>query len=231
MATLTAVRRNRRPQVAPAGNSVSVRSKLMADRRRQWARVTEECSSALQRMGGPPVVGVTSCARNEGRSTVAVAMALAQMYRSRMTILLEADLERPSLARTLDLHDGPGVAELLRRDAGLNECIQKVDEHLAVVTAGAVGQQALKLLPELAKRDLVGALSGVCDALIVDLPPFVDFGVGLARSCPAIVAVVRAGSTPLDAVERLGSELEHPPVILNHADEKLPRWLRTMLRP
>ena len=227
MATLTEVKRRR--QVGAADGSTSVRARLMAESRGHWARVTEECSSALQWMGGPEVLGVTSCARGEGRSTIAVGMAFAQAYRATTTILLEADLDKPSLARVLDLQEGPGVAELLRNEAELEECIQVADDRLAVVTAGAVRDQAADLLPELVRRDLVAGVSKMYDALVVDLPPFVDFGVGLARSCPAIVTVVRAGSTPLEAVERLGSELDHPPVMLNRADEKLPRWLRTML--
>lgn len=229
MATLTEVRGRRRRQLVAAEGTV--RERLMADRRGHWVRLTEECSAALQRMGGPAVVGVTSCERGAGRSTIAVALALAQTYRSTKTILLESDLERPSLARMLGLPPGPGVAEVLRYEADLEQSIQVADERLGVITAGDVGQQGPDLLSELIWRDLVEDLSGICGALIVDLPPFVDFGVPLARACPAVLAVVRAGSTSLEAVERLGSELRHASVIVNRADEKLPRWLRTMLRP
>ena len=98
---------------------------LQAKQRELWGKLTEECSSALALMGGPASVGVTSCLRGEGRSTIGIAMGLAQSFRyGRTTVLVEADLEKPSLAKTLGAKVGPGLADVLRGHEELDSCIQ-----------------------------------------------------------------------------------------------------------
>ena len=194
-----------------------------------WRRLVTECGSALELMGGPTSVGVTSCVRGEGRSTIAVSMALAQTRRYRSTILLEADVEQPSLARILGLDEGPGVAEVLRGEAQLPDCVQ-MRGNLGVIPAGHVGSEPSLLSAQLLSRDLATELRQLCDAMVIDLPPFLGPGVGLARSCPKVVLVVRAGATPLDRMERVATELGHPPAILNQAEEAVPRWMRGLFR-
>jgi Mrp family chromosome partitioning ATPase len=202
----------------------------LSNDRLDWDRLTEECSSALSLLGGPAWVGVTSCMRGDGRTTIATAMALAQGHRYRRTILFEADIEKPSLVGTLGLRPGPGVAELLRGEAQLRDCIRWTSNALGVVTAGNVGSEPARLHSRLLTLDLVARLRELCDGLIVDLPPFLGPGVGLARSCPTVVLVIRAGITPIDRVERVGSELDHPAAILNHVDDPRPRWMRGIPR-
>lgn len=209
---------------------LDLRRTLLEANGSQWPRLTDECSSALELMGGPAVVGVTSCIRGEGRSTIAIAMALAQPYRYGTTVLLEADVEKPSLAATLELQQAPGVADVLEGASSLEETIQWTGESVGVVTAGSAGTDTSALLSRLLRRNLVGELRELADSVIVDLPPFVGPGVGMARACPRVVVVVRAGSTPLDRLERVAAELDHPPVIVNRADERLPPWLRRMFR-
>jgi Mrp family chromosome partitioning ATPase len=155
-------------------------------------------------------------------------MALAQPYRYGTTVLLEADVEKPSLAATLELQQAPGVADVLEGASSLEEAIQWTGQSVGVVTAGSAGTDTSVLLSRLLRRNLVGELRELADSVIVDLPPFVGPGVGMARACPRVVVVVRAGSTPFDRLERVAAELDHPPVIVNRADERLPRWLRRM---
>ncbi|HET7486292.1 MAG TPA: hypothetical protein VFJ85_00075 [Acidimicrobiales bacterium] len=194
-----------------------------------WARITAECHSALELMGLPPVVGITSCVRAEGRTTIALATAIAQERRFERTILVELDVEKPSLAGMLPLAEGPGVAEVLRGDAALADCLQPYG-RFGVITAGRVGADGSRLASQLVSRDLVAELSELCDGLVVDLPPFLGPGVALARSCPRVVLVVRSGATPLGRVERVAAELNNPAAILNQADARLPRWMRSLLR-
>lgn len=204
---------------------------LQAKQRELWAKLTEECSSALALMGGPASVGVTSCLRGEGRSTIGIAMGLAQSFRyGRTTVLVEADLEKPSLAKTLGAKAGPGLADVLRGHAELDSCIQWIGKKLGLLPAGNVGADATRLLARLTAGELMSELVERSDALVVDLPPFSGPGVGVARLCPRIILVVRADSTPVEAARRAAGELERPPVIINRASADVPRWMRSMLR-
>lgn len=203
---------------------------LLATERERWARLTEECSSALALMGGPSTVGITSTVRGEGRSSIAIATALAQRYRFPKTILLEADLERPSLAKMLGVQGDPGVAEVIREEAGLAACIQWPTPTLGVLTAGSVGSEATLLASHLLSVDIIPALLGHCDSLVIDLPPFAGVGVGLARLCPTVLLVIKARSTPKDKVSRVAAELGHAAALLNQTTDDLPRWMRGIFR-
>ena len=204
---------------------------LKTKQRELWAKLTEECSSALALMGGPPAVGVTSCLRGEGRSTIGIAMGLAQSFRyGRTTVLVDADLEKPSLGKTLGAQAGPGLADVLRGHAELDTCIQWIGKKLGVLPAGNVGGEASRLLARLTAGELVDELVERSDALVIDLPPFSGPGVGIARLCPKVILVVRADSTPVEAARRAAAELEHPPVIINRASADVPRWMRGMFR-
>jgi Mrp family chromosome partitioning ATPase len=204
---------------------------IQAKQRELWGKLTEECSSALALMGGPPAVGVTSCLRGEGRSTIGIAMSLAQSFRyGRTTVLVEADLEKPSLAKTLGAKAGPGLADVLRGHADLDTCIQWIGKKLGVLPAGNVGADATRLLAKLAEDELMSELVERSDSLVIDLPPFSGPGVGVARLCPKVVLVVRADSTPVESARRAAAELDRPAVIINRVSGNLPRWMRGMFR-
>lgn len=196
--------------------------------------VVTACSSALQRLDRRAIttLGVTSCSRGEGRSTIAVGLALVQRYEhSLQTILVELDLDNPSLADRLGLPRGPGVAEALREEAPLDDCIYWLDDKLAVLVAGDVGHGAPELLSRLNGSDVMRQLRLACGVVVADLPPLPPVGLGghVAGLCSTVLLVVRAGATPLADIRRGVSALnEPPPVLLNGTRSAVPAWLRTM---
>lgn len=202
-----------------------------AKQRNLWAELTDECGSALALLGAPAAIGITSCQRGEGRTTVALATALAQSFRfGRTTVLVEADLASPRLAKLLGAKAGPGLAEVARGEAAVEDCIQWMTEGFGVLAAGKVGGEDSEGAAQLMGGGLVADLQGRWEALVLDLPPFAGPGVGMAKRCPSILLVVRAHSTPLADVRRAAAELDHPPVIMNWAGANLPRWMRNLFR-
>ncbi len=143
---------------------------------------------------------------------------------------MDADLEKPSLAKVLGVKAESGLAEVLRGQAELDSSIRWTGKKLGVLAAGNVGGDAARLLAQLVAGDIFADLIDRADALVVDLPPFSGPGVGVARLCPKVVLVVQADSTPMEAARRAAGELHHPPVIINRAEGGLPRWMKGMLR-
>lgn len=195
--------------------------------------VITECRRAWRRLDGDTEVAsvaVTSSLRREGRTTVAVGLALARRdLLSRKSILVELDLVNRSFAANAWSHPSPGVAEVLRGEAPLVDCIEWVAEGLGVLPAGDPGDEGAALLTPPAVSQLLSGLRAFSDFVIADLPPLPPAGVAdtVADLFGSVVLVVRAGATPMSVVSQAAETLETPPaVVLNGTASALPRWLR-----
>jgi Mrp family chromosome partitioning ATPase len=192
----------------------------------------EACSAASLRFGGPTLksLGVTSTIRGEGRSTIAIAMAVVQRRDyGRKVLLLDMDFDKPSLTRQLGPGAWPGLSELLRGEATREQVIHSSTDGIGVVTVGVPTRRGPSTGIELLRSSVLSELAGECDVLIGDLPPLMEskFGHALAGAFEQVLVVVRAGVTPVarirEATSALGSE---PVVVLNGVRSPLPRWIR-----
>jgi protein-tyrosine kinase len=209
---------------SPAGDGiVEIAAPAMtaqtARRRPVPSEVLESCAAALAGMGGPDArsIAVTSCHRGEGRSTVALALALLQrtIY-DRRTLLVELDLERPSLAKALDLPGGAGVAEVLRAETSVESALRWTEDDLAVLSAGDSRGAPAALLAQVVTGDLLEGLAGLFDTLVVDAPPLEGPGTSalVVRRCASPLLVVRAGVAEMRDIKRAAAMFDVPPPIL-----------------
>jgi tyrosine-protein kinase Etk/Wzc len=192
------------------------------------------CSLASLQMGGPTLqrLGVASAIRGEGRSSVALAMAVVQQrdYRRR-ALLLEMDFDRPSLAHRLQADAAPGLAELVRGEASVDEVLQPLPDGTTVMVAGAAAGAAARLIVDLMRSRLLQDLSEQFDVVVADLPPILGSTVAAlaAGLFERTVLVIRAGVTPLPQVREAVAELPTEPVILlNGTNSRLPPWIRRL---
>jgi Mrp family chromosome partitioning ATPase len=73
----------------------------------------------------PRSVLVTSALSEEGKTTVALGIALSSASSGLKTLLIEADVHRPVHAKRLGLAGGPGLADYLRGDVAPGEILQQ----------------------------------------------------------------------------------------------------------
>ncbi|MDT4845928.1 Iron-sulfur cluster carrier protein [compost metagenome] len=170
------------------------------------------------------VMVVTSSIPGEGKSTVSanLAFALGQVER---VLLIDADLRRPSLARSFEFPVGtPGLANLIAGTAALGDCIRQVD-GIDMIGAGAVPPNPLELLssPRFAKTFEV--LKGKYDRIIIDSPPIqaVSDAVLLATFANSVIYVVKSASTAIPSVEKgigqlLQNNVQVNGIVLNQVD-------------
>lgn len=183
-----------------------------------------------------PVIGITSAISGEGRTTIALGLAstLSADLGTRV-VLVEVDLERPTLAHRSGLPPAPGLADVLRAGGRLSDVMHPVGENLLVVPAGTVESDASRLLHQLPVRDPFHSHHlGPC-VTILDLPPIMNHSYSplVARMTDALLLVVRAGVTPADVVREAIVRLEDQPprgVVLNGIRPALPSWLSQSLR-
>jgi len=195
--------------------------------------VVAGCGTALRRMRGDrdgrlDQLAVTSAVRREGRSTVALGAALVQRNEyGQRTILLELDLGSTSQAG-----DSPGIAEVMRGEATLTECIVPLAPHLGLLPSGNAGDEAGKLLARFRSSTVLHDLRHSGYAVVADLPPLPPFGLAdrVADLFSGVLFVVRAGKTPVEVVRAAIDRLDEPPaILLNAKTSAVPRWLRPMV--
>ena len=151
------------------------------------------------------IIVVTSSVPGEGKSTTAlhVAQAFGQMGR---TILVGADMRRPSLARRLMLDKNiAGLSHLVAGSAQLDECVQTDETRgIDVLVAGVIPPNPLELISSRKFVNLLEELKQRYDSVVIDSAPvgLVSDGLILASYADSVIFVVKANATPAPVAQR-----------------------------
>jgi Mrp family chromosome partitioning ATPase len=162
-----------------------------------------------------PVIGVTSAIRGEGCTTVALGLAQTLSSDLDMSVLLvDADMDRSSLADRIGVSTSPGLGAVLRRKVSLSDAMRQVSEHLYVVASPSPEAESARLLRELSDRDLFESRQAVGAVTILDLPPVLNHSYSsvAASLADALVLVIRAGATPMGLVQEAIDRLKGRPL-------------------
>jgi len=166
---------------------------------------------------------VTSAVPEEGKTTTAVNLALAFAEdRDRHTLLIDADLRRPSVTRYVVPAPTLGLSEILSGEASLEHVLVEVKSaHLTVLPAGNPSNNPLELLQSDRLASVFAELRRRFDRIVVDTPPTVPFtdAAVLSAVCDGILLVVRAGRTTGTLIDRARASLAHSTllgVVLNN---------------
>jgi Mrp family chromosome partitioning ATPase len=234
MAAVTRESHPVRPEQEPEVSGSDSRSTKVVDDVRIPRQMLEVCRSASLVLGGPNIrrLGITSAMREEGRTSIALAMAVVQRQDyGRVVALVDMDLENATVARSHGLELWPGIAELARREVTCEEVLQPLSDGLLVVSAGVLAASAARTMTEIVKADTLSELERHVDVVIADMPPLLGGGPGsaAARAFRDLLLVIRAGVTPVARIKEATEDLQFvPDVLLNDTSTNLPRWLRRL---
>ena len=147
-------------------------------------------------------VMIASAVPGEGKSLTAaiLARALSEAYRKRV-LLIDADLRRPSLHSLFDIPSSPGLNDCLAGNVSVHPV--RLSNTLCVIPAGSPEPNPLERLSSSGLRELLSEQAQQFDWVVIDVPPLAacpDAGL-LASLVDGVVVVIRAGRTPLAAVE------------------------------
>ncbi len=124
------------------------------------------------RSGSHRVVMVASALPGEGKTSLASHLATSLARSGQKTLLIDADLRRPSIHRLFDLTPNPGLSELLRGEVAFDDVIVSTAvEELKVITAGKCDPQTLRILSQGGLGGLFARLKEQYDFVIVDSSP------------------------------------------------------------
>jgi polysaccharide biosynthesis transport protein len=175
----------------------------------------------------PHALLVASSVPGEGKTTVAINLAVALAQQGR-TCILDADLRRSSIAKVFHLNSVPGLGDYLSEAAPLESILRQVPgvSELTVIAAGKPVDDPGKLVNSEKMRALLRTLRTLYDFVVVDSPPLLPYADGraLAPFVDGVVFVGRAGMVTRDAMARsieLLEEVHGAPVleiVLNGVD-------------
>lgn len=117
---------------------------------------------------------VTSAVPGEGKTTTAVNLALAMADSGRRTLLVDADLRNPSVAKTLGMEGSVGLTTVLLGDADVHDVIQTWGSAgMDVLPAGQIPPNPSELLGSAPMEALLTGLVQDYDFVLIDSPPVV----------------------------------------------------------
>jgi len=152
------------------------------------------------------VLAVTSSLPNEGKSTVAMALAHLIAQGGSRSILVDADLRNPSLSRKLAPAADRGLLDLISAKAALEDVVWSdplSNLHFLPAAVETRLAQASEVLGSTATRRLFEHLREAFEYVIVDLSPLapvVDVR-ATAHLIDSYVFVVEWGRTKIDVVQ------------------------------
>lgn len=180
------------------------------------------------------IIGVTSCRRRSGVTTVATNLALFMARESNAEVLLvDGNLENPTITREYELADKPGVSNILVDHARSNYSLieQRSGSDLHFLPVGNAIDKA-GMQPPLFSSWIEESPAQRWAYIIVDLPAIRGFGFAakMAGLCDAVVLVIDSPHSRWQQTKRATQELAAVNagmlgVVLNRRSYPIPNWL------
>jgi len=186
-------------------------------------------SVRLSNPGKPPqALLVASCFPGEGKTTVAVNLAIA-LAQHGTTCIVDGDLRRPGVAKAFGIGCNQGLGDVLVGSVKLEDVLVPVEAvpNLTILPSGPVPPaHPGELMGSEAMSQLVLMLRQQFEFVLVDSPPILPYADGRALSpqVDGVILVGRAGYTNREALSRsidLLKDVHSAPVlevVLNGAD-------------
>jgi capsular exopolysaccharide synthesis family protein len=192
-------------QVVPRKIEPAPELVMLADPRSVAAERFRRLKTVMDHKEAPQVIVVCSAIPGEGKSFVATNLALAYAADTKgETLLVDADLRQPGLARWVNPEPNLGLTHVLLQEADLEHgLIAFKNSPLKLLAAGRSVADPIELLSA-GWAKLLSVLRGRFHRIIVDTPPamlFADAEV-LAATSDGLILVARSEKTPEAAFRR-----------------------------
>lgn len=169
----------------------------------------------------------TSASSHEGKSTTAINMSVSVAKAGKKTLLIDADMRKPTINRRLKLENKKGLSDILGGFCKLEEGISYgVHENLDVIGTVTIPPNPSELLGSKRMEEMVKDLQTKYDMIIIDTPP-VDVVIDsqlMNKYISGIVFIVKENSTMHPDIRRSLNNIEL-------ADGKVIGFIKTSCEP
>ncbi|MFI5458447.1 MAG: polysaccharide biosynthesis tyrosine autokinase [Isosphaerales bacterium] len=162
-------------------------------------------------LGKGRCVLITSAIGGEGKTTLAAQLALRCGNAGMSTLLIDADLRRAALCRVLDVPEGPGLSDVLKEEATIDEVVIPVqDGKFFLLPAGTAIKDTSRVLQKRNFALLITQVRQLYDLIIIDSPPVLPVPDALivGRWADGAVLAARYDISRFPQVERARRQLD-----------------------
>ncbi|MGF1935731.1 MAG: GumC family protein [Nostoc sp. ChiQUE02] len=164
----------------------------------------------------------TSALPGEGKTTLVLGLVASATRMHRRVLVIDANLQNPSLHKILELSNDWGLSLLLvdETTTDFQDYIQPIHPSIDILTAGPEPEDTVKLLSSQRMKELIELFEQSYDLVLIDAPPIlgtVDARI-VASFCNGIVMVERMGKvtrTELTQATEILSKLNLIGIIAN----------------
>lgn len=156
------------------------------------------------------VLMVTSALPSEGKSTTLVNLATTYAQAEKSVVVLELDLRKPTVHKTLNISNRHGITNVLTRSVELEDVIQStLVPNLYAIPSGIIPPNPSELLGSNALVQVIQQLKQNFDVVLIDTPPVlaVTDAQLISVNCDGVILVADSGKVKrnelLTAKERL----------------------------
>lgn len=184
---------------------------------------------------------ITSSGPREGKSSIASNLAIVMAQAGLKTLLISADLRRPSLDKVFGIKREPGLNEFITGAATLKDVLNNIVDimvgdmnfddirktpgmdNIWIIPSGRLSYNPAEILKSKEIKGLIEKVRNRFDVIIFDAPPVLPVTDAslLAPSMDSVVLIYEIGRTSREALIRTKIQLESvgakiSGVILNH---------------
>jgi capsular exopolysaccharide synthesis family protein len=191
------LRRGRTPNVAAI-----VCDELTADG--EVFRLIRTVMQGSVKTGRLRAISVTSPMSKDGKSSITANLAASFAQSGISTLLVDADLRRPTAHRIFGTKVSPGLADVLTGQAGAEEAIERTPfENLQLLTAGSSVERPTELLQSEIFDDFLAKMKDSFQLVLIDTGPILSVADSavVAQKTDGMLMVVRPSNGTRDQAQ------------------------------
>ena len=155
---------------------------------------------------------VSSATPQDGKTTVAIQLALAAAAMGQRVLLVDANLRCPTIHNRVGLMNIQGLTDIISSELEWSNVIERspLENNLYVMAAGPIPPDSTRLLASVKMQDLMNELHSSFDLVIYDTTPIVGFADAnlLAANTNGMMLVAGLGKLKRTAFAQALEELQ-----------------------
>lgn len=178
-------------------------------------------------------VTITSASPEEGKSTIALGLALSAARRQKKVLVIDADLRCSSIHNKLGIHNGIGFCDLLKEEIidpyAFISTVSLESSEIDVLTSGSMTTDPVKLLSSEKLQQLISDFETTYDLVLIDTPPVIGMvdSIKIASCSSGTVVVARLAKARISDISETYNLLSRSNIlgaVANDSKEVIQRY-------